>query len=217
MAEPPKLANFDGEPLVLCTSYFEVENPQEFLSALRNCSNMDEKSELEGETRHFIWYSTERKKNMDRVTLCRVEVTGNKVKMECNSRERRERGKELLQNLGKVKCLQDKEKSSDELFKEIREKRKDIHEKRKMPELQPPEVREFLRQNLEDYYGRWVDQPIPTLAGLTPNEAVKDPDMRRRLIDLIREMGFPETQSQNYHFGKYDWNKLRRRLGLPEE
>ncbi len=49
-----------------------------------------------------------------------------------------------------------------------------------------PEEAELLQSVLRSHYERFLRDPVPALDGLTPREAVARPDMRGRLVDLMK-------------------------------
>ncbi|MGM0627625.1 MAG: hypothetical protein ACQETZ_05640 [Candidatus Fermentibacterota bacterium] len=55
-------------------------------------------------------------------------------------------------------------------------------------DLSPEELAELQGEVLRKVYGRWPDQHLPALDGMTPREAVEDPAMRRKVISLLKDM-----------------------------
>jgi hypothetical protein len=72
-----------------------------------------------------------------------------------------------------------------------------------------PEAAEALARFIRDYEQKWLDDPIPALAGHTPRQAAADPTRRGDLIRLLAS--FPDTHSQP---GAMDPDRLRAALGL---
>lgn len=67
---------------------------------------------------------------------------------------------------------------------------------------------------VEREYATWPDASLPALDGRTPREAVKDPRLRPRLVELLKDMeSHEERRSRDQGYG-YDVRKLRRALGL---
>ena len=48
-----------------------------------------------------------------------------------------------------------------------------------------PEVQQALAGEMRAHFEQWVDQALPALGGMTPREAVKDPDGREMVEALI--------------------------------
>jgi hypothetical protein len=78
-----------------------------------------------------------------------------------------------------------------------------------------PEVREALQKYLEHhYFEKWPHQKVPALGGITPLQAAKTVDGRRKLEDLFafferRQNAHPENAP------RVDFERLRLQLGLP--
>jgi hypothetical protein len=62
------------------------------------------------------------------------------------------------------------------------------------PEEMPPEIFAMLREKMDTYYDKWIDESIPALNGLTPRQAAKDPKMKYALEGLLLEF---ERRSEN--------------------
>jgi hypothetical protein len=80
------------------------------------------------------------------------------------------------------------------------------------PIIPPPE---FIAEIEEKMLRQWIDDSIPALGGLSPREAVKTPEGRQRVLELIDEAGrmqqrMPKTPGT---FAP-DYRKVRKMLGL---
>lgn len=213
MEQPPRLFNTDGEPLVLCTGTFTVKKPAAFLSALQESMFVESGSESEEGT-EFLWLSD---KKDGAVTLGRVLLQENRLVFECNSRERRARGMKLLRKMGGLDLVNQTEKGADELFAEIRKARAAGEIEAQESEEVPPEASGYLQEFLERHYQTWIDQRIPALGGRTPRQVSKSVQGRQELTELIRQMEYADSSRDGTGHAPYDWNKLRRRLGLASE
>jgi hypothetical protein len=60
------------------------------------------------------------------------------------------------------------------------------------------------RETITRQFDNWIDEKIPSIGNITPREAVKTPDGKRRLIDLLKEF---ENQNER---------AMRRGLKSPE-
>jgi hypothetical protein len=65
----------------------------------------------------------------------------------------------------------------------------------------------FVREQEE----RWVDEPVPALAGLTPRQAAADPTRRQQLEALLRDF---DRQRPPPGAATFDTARLRDLLGL---
>jgi hypothetical protein len=75
-----------------------------------------------------------------------------------------------------------------------------------------PELAAAMEGLMREYEGRWVNDPIPALDGMTPREAMHDPRMATRLEALLDDM---EWQSRRVRGGSsMDAGRVRALLGL---
>lgn len=207
----PSLRNSDGETLMFCKAYFAVKDPEEFLAALRKQPELEEGGHKENEY-EFVWV---RRGEDETLSLGRIVLTGSKFMLECNSEERLSRGTEWLQRTADLALMEKEIVDPRSLLKEMA-KRRDTPSTLPADESPEalPEVQEYLKQSIERHYEGWVDQPLPALNGQTPRQAARHFAGRQRLVELLRDMEFRDRR-QAIHL-RYDWNKLRRRLGLAE-
>lgn len=82
----------------------------------------------------------------------------------------------------------------------------------KPPLREQPEVQAAVRAFKARQYESWIDEEIPALGGLTPRAAAQNAKDRRRLDRLLRDMESMERRLPAAE--QYDFNVLRRRLGL---
>lgn len=83
------------------------------------------------------------------------------------------------------------------------------------PEI-PPELAELARQEITRHYETWPDTPLPALGGRTPRVAVRTEAGRREVTLLLWQMAY-RLEPGEENVPEYDFNILRRALGLPEE
>jgi hypothetical protein len=76
-------------------------------------------------------------------------------------------------------------------------------------------MQEIAKQIKEQHMAQWPDMEIPALGGLTPREAARDPDSRKNLELLLREMEMMEEHLPEEE--RFDMTRLRDRLGMPDE
>jgi hypothetical protein len=215
MRQLPRLVNTDGEPLALCKVRFEVGKPEEFLAGLRAHQELEELTGCEKEEVEFVWQGRRGEKT---VLLGRIVLAGNGLLLECNSRERVARGSNLLKQVGLIEVRGEEIKEGQKVLEEARARLdRGLAERDDVLPEPPPEAQAYLQEAMRRHYEDWVDHPLPALDGKTPREAAKDPRSRRMLIDLLREMEYMDQRGSHPGYGPFDWNKMRRRLGLAEE
>jgi hypothetical protein len=84
---------------------------------------------------------------------------------------------------------------------------------------EPLEGGVIVRETISRQFDNWIDEKIPSIGNITPREAVKTPDGKRRLIDLLKEF-----ENQNEHAMRrglkspdaifFPVEKIRKELGL---
>jgi len=79
----------------------------------------------------------------------------------------------------------------------------------------PGMTRAVLQESLDRYYSEWMDQPVPMLDDLTPRQASKTADGRRRLETLLKDFEHRQAAWPEGFMGP-DVDKLRRELGMEE-
>jgi hypothetical protein len=79
----------------------------------------------------------------------------------------------------------------------------------------PPEVEaQVLGKVLHRHFTEWLDQPVPALDGRTPRAAVRDPRLRPRLIQLLRETENHQDHARREGRAWYDIGWMWTELGI---
>lgn len=147
-------------------------------------------------------------------SLGRVELSRQRLVLSCLSKERLERGKLRLQEtIGRyIKHRVDK-------YEEISRKSRAATRKRPSegPRPKGPEDYSVQAKFLEDWARSLLDERIPALDGMTPREAVKTPEGRERVKELLRLWENAEERKRRRGEPCMDVNALRKMLGLEAE
>ncbi len=72
----------------------------------------------------------------------------------------------------------------------------------------------MLGKVLHRHFTEWLDQPVPALNGQTPRAASRDPRLRPKLIQLLRETENHQDHARREGRGWYDIGWLWRGLGI---
>ncbi len=226
---PPVLNNTDGDPLEFHTITCEVESADAAFHALKWLAKGEAEADLlhsatfdrDGRLRkvEFGWTKAGNRvhKSWENTVLGQVTIEGTKLTVEVNSAKRAQKIQaEIRKHLGgtarkltvSVKPLEEALQDYDQ----IRDTPEEM--KRRAAEAAwraGPEIQEMMRQVLERQWEGWVKEKIPALDGKTPFEAVRTPEGREMVEALLLqfERGGPESSGL-----AYDFNRLRRRLGL---
>jgi len=172
------LRNSEGDLLCLATLHYRISDPASFMGRINHSPFFSRASSVPGgkslsprETYTWIRQAREGLKIYETPPLGVVTVEKNRLKAECNSKERAKRLKNLL----------------EETFGSLIQHRTTIYED---PEARIP-LWDGLRADhsaSDTGYENWLDEEVPALGGMTPREAVLAPDGRERLTDLLKEL-----------------------------
>jgi hypothetical protein len=134
--------------------------------------------------------------------------------LECNSRQRLERGKALLSKLSGrlLRHVRDEFDSVQSLKRRALEKPGPAPSPDK--EI-PPEVRnELVTKVYEQHYAKWPDKELRALDGKTPRESVKTAAGRRKVSAMLRDLENMEEHKRAKGEPYFDVAGLRAELGL---
>lgn len=224
---PPVLCNTEGDPLVFCQASLDSANPTALAQALDGI--YDRADDSEADTDHDAehsngdadgvdeqvarWFEHITTDGMDRLRAT-VELAGARVGVHTNSEARLDRVLGVLRGVEPAIAL----------VTQTRRPARDAAEMQRLAarfptagasgggkQLDPtdPEVAAALAQFARDFEHRWLDEPVPALAGHTPRQAAADPTRRD---DLTRLLGtFPDDPNNP---GLMNPERLRAELGL---
>jgi hypothetical protein len=200
--ESLRLANSDGEELLFSKAVYRTTGEAAAIGALRNCPEFHAE---DGQS--FVWLD-------DRQTVIgNVRIGGDELVLECNSRQRMERGKLLLSSIASesLRHLRDEFTTQKELKSRAASGSPRVQpDQREMPE----EVREHVARYLEDHYRGWLDMKLPALDGNTPRKAVRTAEGRKQVIAVLKDIENGEDRKRQAGEPFYDVTRLRVELGL---
>lgn len=227
---PPEMQNTGGDPLRFHTLYYDIESPDVAFQALRTLSVTGTEEELRSQATltdnggiekiEIPWTRKGFKSNpaLDSTVLGRIEIYGQKMKVEVNSNKRAENiKKEIEKRLGsRAKYKTMEIRSLESMLEEGQQKGLDAGTQPNQDDLmQLPEVQEQMRHMLQGHWQNWIDERIPALGGKTPRQAVKTPDGKESvealLLDAKRHSGYNEPMQEIEQKAIKD---VRRKLGL---
>ena len=202
---PPKLANREGEDLVVCRAVLHARSVSwqeltESLNARFNASSdgWTELVDIDGE-------------DMIRSFLRREDDA---LVVDTNSVERFDRLLGVLQGLvaGGFEVLEEERLSPAEAAARLPVKSESAAETEE-PELSP-EMTQMMKDMMRKKEDAWLDEHVPALGGFTPRQAANDPTRRKDLIALLREFDGPPVQSGGPPSFSFDVARLRELLGI---
>lgn len=206
--ESLRLSNTDGEELLFSKAVYRVIDEAAATEALRNCPEFHAEYSQEEAREYFVWLN-ERQTVMGSIRIGRDELG-----LECNSRQRMERGKLLLSNIAgeSLRHLRDEFTTQ----KELRNRAIKGHRGVKESEGKIPgeELDAAMGRFLEDHYRDWPDTKLPALGGKTPREAVRTAKGRKQVIAVLKDVENGEDRKRQAGEPFYDVARLRAELGL---
>lgn len=209
----PGLCTTDGDNFVFVTAYYEVNDFEAAKEKIRSIPGLDFPED--GPDKIFaVWVVEKKEGPLPNVVYGNITLTSKRLALECQSYNRLDMGKDMLSKcMGKsIRHKLDKIQDIAKLMEEGSGKRGKLQNKKSQI---PKDVQnQVVAQFMEDHYKRWVDEKIPALDGITPRQAVNDPELRDRLIWLIEDIENMEEQKRRNGEYFYDVNKIRKELGL---
>lgn len=210
----PNLVNNDGDPIVLCTLYYEFGCSAQaaFDQLIALCKGEDPEEVIEDGmfdendnlvSIKFPWL----KSRSNHLILGEIEIKETSLTIHVNSRERAKKIQSEIKKRLPEACLLNIDDEPIDLNK------LDSKNKKSIPYQPTPEERKITKHFLSDYYKKWLDTPVPALNGKTPRQAAKTQDGRERLEILLRDFELGNERKEVHEQIDVDW--LRKELNLP--
>ena len=207
----PRMANTDGENMVMTASRFDVLDPAGLQTALNRAKELDRAEEGCA----WEWYGEN--KEGKRILLGSLVLKGKTLELQCNSVQREERGRALLEALAGSQ-IHHRATVHQNIEKDLRERvrRGDLDDSGETDDL-PREVKEAVTLDaLGRHYREWLDMPIPALEEHTPRDAAAHARLRPKLADLIRQLEGAYQDALKNGDPAYDPSWMWRELGFED-
>ena len=181
----PHMTNTDGEDIVETSVRFAVDEPAELEAALDGAKAIERTGEDESS---WIW-SGKNKKGKP-VVWGDLRLKGQTLILECNSAQRGERGRKMIEALA-AGAIRYRTTVHENLEKKLREAiRSGVVADPSPASLDektlPRDVQETLVLDaMGRHYRHWFDEKIPALDNHTPREAAADAALHPKLFDLL--------------------------------
>jgi tetratricopeptide (TPR) repeat protein len=197
---PPVLQNTEGDPLVLCEATLRIDAPDALTAELDETYQRAD----DGSTEWIEFVTTD---GMQRVRAT-LNLDGHELTVRANSDARIDRVLNTLRTLDPTLTIVNQSRRP---ARDTREAAALATGEAPAAPLDPtePEIAAALDAFMRDYEQKWLDLPIPALAGHTPRQAAADPTRRGDLIRLLDT--FP---SRHDNPGVMDPDRLRADLDL---
>jgi hypothetical protein len=209
----------EGDALVFTSAHYEHANLEEIHQILRQADDfgIGEEYDLEPEpdgSLRFPWFETRPGATrpfapIGQRVLANLTLTPTTLEVEAMSHRRLDDCHQRLEQLlgDRIRPVETKAKSADQVLRE-RKPRAEPEE----PFIPPPEVVAELEEKI---LRQWIDDSIPALGGLTPREAVKTPEGRQQVLELIEHaVRIQKVMPKTPGMFAPDYRKVKKMLGL---
>ncbi|HEX4219271.1 MAG TPA: DUF1841 family protein [Acidimicrobiales bacterium] len=216
----PELVNMEGEKTVACTATYRVAAPRQVAAQLDTILEATEGG-ARGTADAGAWEATDAGAWEEWVEVdgrrwlrSSVDLDGDVLTLSANSEERFERLRDLVGTAVPGLDLIDEERlPAAEAMRDSASGPRTSSPAPGVGDDMPPEMAEALAALVREQEDRWVDEPVPALAGLTPRQAADDPTRREDLVALLHEF---DRRTPAAGFVSFDPDRLRARLGLED-
>jgi hypothetical protein len=206
-----RVVNNEGEEVSFGTAEYAVSDEAELIAKLESLEELKAEGPDESGKRRFVWLQP---LGTERRLLGSLAIENGILKAEAMSRTRLETLRGLVEFHGGALVAH-----RGDHYTSVDEIKNRVARGEKGPNPKPPseEERAAIGEYLAQHYAGWPDEKLPALGGRTARQAVRDPAGRQAVIDLLRMMENAEIRKQDSGLPAYDFNIIRRDLGLPEE
>ena len=201
-AEPPVVVSPEGDEVEFSSARYAILDEKAVRSALDRSKAFTRDAYPDS----YGWLDEVEHAPGERRAYGSVKIDGGKLTLACISRERLERGKELLADLAGAHL-----RHLGDDFRTVEDATLDSG---KAPEVPRELELEIVRQALAQHYQKWLDMRLPALDGKTPREAARTPQGRPKLINLLKLLENGEEHKRREEDAWYDVTELKRELGV---
>ena len=214
-ADGIRLVTSEGAPLVFASASFrhtDLDGIRQVLDAAADFDSHDT-DEADQPSQSYIWLQSEGASSLyapavGRRILATLTLTPTTLDIETMSEERLTDCRKRLENLlgDRIQLNKSAARSVAQALRET------PPQSEPTKPVQPPP--ELIAQIEEMLLKRWISESVPALDGLTPLQAVKTPDGRKRVLELIAGAEqLQRTFKSPTGFG-VDYRKAKKLLGL---
>ncbi|MCP4542450.1 MAG: DUF2384 domain-containing protein [Chloroflexi bacterium] len=207
----------EGDAFAFTNAHYQHDALEDILQILKQTDEFqadDEDGEPEPDgSFHFARFETRpgaRSTPIGQRVLAHLTVTATILKVEAMSRQRLDDCCQLLEQLlgDRIRLVEIEEEGLDDVFSES----DPSSEPEEPPFIPPPELIAELEEKM---LRQWIDDSIPALGGMTPREAVKTPEGREQVLDLLEYIvGRQQITPKSPGMFAPDYRKVKKMLGL---
>ena len=219
----PTVKTSEGDDFYLARALYGLKDREATKRTLDKMEQLWPASKNDNGVHVYNWLETERSAHPEERRQEGGEVEGHRVlgvvtlthdslEVECFSKERLSRLRELLERelTSNITFLADLSMDVETALKQSRDRPKEDK-----PVLPKEKARRAIEEHLNHYYHRWMNMKIPALWNKTPMQATETEEGKASLTQLLNEMQNLEERKRKTGEPYFDVNKLRSKLGLP--
>ncbi|MCX7784836.1 MAG: SEC-C metal-binding domain-containing protein [candidate division WOR-3 bacterium] len=202
--QPPLiLQTTTNEALIFSKATYTISDIPAVLSGLKTITEFENIKDEE-----FIWEDLNQ--YGEKVIFGKITIQSNKLIFETNSKERLDKGKEILnKKIGDfISHQSDEFQEPIELLKPL----KDMSKYQPKNEIPLEIEQELYNKAMREHYEKWLHQPIPALNNKTPLQSVKTKKGKIEVVELLKQLEnqqeYNKQQGRPYFDVKWLWNKL---------
>ncbi|MCP4578238.1 MAG: hypothetical protein GY846_18360 [Deltaproteobacteria bacterium] len=207
----PDMVTRDGHKMVVAKVYFDVADPDALKAVL------DRKKDLDRETEELKWTWLSKAKDGRKGINGFFSMKGQRLILETFSKEWGEKGKAKIQRMAK-----DLARYKITKYTSMQGLLEDFSSERYEPDPGfgdlSPEDREKLEQAVKEeqkkYYKKWIDMDIPMLDGHTPRQAARSPELKPRIIGMLKDLEYAYEAELTRGKPGFDPSWMWKELGL---
>ena len=202
----PKLITGDGEPLIFAKVIFDLLDREVVIRSLAGRDDI-----VDQDDGSYVWL--EPSGNFQR-SVGTIVVEESRIVVETTSQKRAERARDELPGLlgGAVRFRAISYEDVEQALKRAPKTTKPTE-----PHIPIEEQRKILGDYYENYYHKWLDEPVPALGNRTPRHAAKLKTVRPKLIALLKDFESRSERQRRSGEIAYDFRWMWEELGLTRE
>ena len=204
-----QVVSFEGDPLVFSRAVYEVLDEDGLRRSL-DASDMLRKEE--DDPNAYVWLGEVDAESEGRRIFGHLRIKVGQLTLECSTRQRLKRGRELLRTLAGAAL-----RHKGDQFQGLQSAMKEAGKTPPKPTgsaLHREVEHELVQKVLAEHYRKWPDTPLPALDGKTPREAAATPQGRKALVDLLKIFENGEERKRRAGQPSYDIGLLKAELGV---
>ena len=210
----PRLVTAEGAPIVFASARYRHTDPDGIRQVLSATDDFDlhEPDDPTSGTQTGSWLQTGSGSELFQPglgyrVLANLTLTSTTLEVEAMSKQRLADCRKRLEGL-----LGDRLRFESLTTRSLAQAMREAPSRPEPEPVQPPP--EVVAQIEEAMLKQWISEPIPTLGGLTPLQAVKTPEGKQRVLELIDEAGRMQQRAKAVGGFAPDYRKTKKMLGL---